>query len=140
MLILLIAWFNYVNLSTAGALKRAKEVGVRKVVGAGSKQLAGQFLGESLVLNLIGFALALGMVASLQEVFNEFVQKSLSLAILGASGLWSAGLLLLVVGALVSGGYVAFTLISFQPVETIERSLAYRTGRFSAEVARGGAV
>ena len=126
-LILLIAWFNYVNLSTAGALKRAKEVGVRKVVGAGSKQLAGQFLGESLVLNLIGFILALGMVTSLQEVFNEFVQKDLSLPILGASGLWLMGLLFLIVGALVSGGYVAFTLISFQPVETLKGILP--TGR-----------
>ncbi len=126
-LILLIAWFNYVNLSTAGALKRAKEVGVRKVIGAGSKQLAGQFLGESLVLNLLGFALALGMVVSLQEVFNDFAQKELSLAILGTSELWLVGLLLLVVGALVSGGYVAFTLISFQPVETLKGILP--TGR-----------
>ncbi|WP_373513497.1 ABC transporter permease [Persicitalea sp.] len=128
-LILLIAWFNYVNLSTAGALKRAKEVGVRKVVGAGSKQLAGQFLGESLVLNLLGFALALGMVASLQEAFNGFVQKELSLTTLGASVL-SLGLLLLVVGALVSGGYVAFTLISFQPVETLKGVLPTGRGGF----------
>ncbi len=70
------------------------------------------------------------MVAGLQEVFNDFVQKELSLSILGASGLWWVGLLLLVVGALVSGGYVAFTLISFQPVETLKGILPTGRGGF----------
>ena len=54
-----IAWFNYINLSTANSLKRANEVGVRKLVGASQGSLVMQFLGESLLVNLIGFALAL---------------------------------------------------------------------------------
>ena len=126
-LILLIAWFNYVNLSTAGALKRAKEVGVRKVIGAAPRQLIAQFLGESLLLNIVGFGLALVLVTSLQRAFNAFVQKELSLDVLNANGFWLAGLALLIVGAVASGGYVAFTLTSFQPIKTLKG--AYQAGK-----------
>ncbi|WP_460981127.1 ABC transporter permease [Spirosoma fluminis] len=126
-LILLIAWFNYINLSTAGALKRAKEVGVRKVVGAGKAQLIGQFLGESLLLNLIGFVVALLLIASLQDVFNEFVKKELGLSTLLSTGGWLIGLMLLIVGSLTSGGYVAFAMTSFQPSQTLKGT--FRTNR-----------
>ncbi|GAB3758209.1 ABC transporter permease [Spirosoma pomorum] len=119
-LVLLIAWFNYVNLSTAGALKRAKEVGVRKVIGAGSGQLAGQFLGESLLLNGMGFFLALLLVTLLQPSFNEFIQKDLSISKLDIDGFWLVGLVLLLIGAIASGGYVAFTMTSFQPIQTLK--------------------
>ncbi|GAB3990879.1 ABC transporter permease [Spirosoma daeguense] len=119
-LVLLIAWFNYINLSTAGALKRAKEVGVRKVIGAGQGQLISQFLGESLLLNVVGFGLGLLLVASLQDVFNTFVQKNLSLDVLNVNGFWLLGLCLLLIGALASGGYVAFALSSFQPIQTLK--------------------
>jgi putative ABC transport system permease protein len=119
-LVLLIAWFNYVNLSTAGALKRAKEVGVRKVIGAGPSQLIGQFLGESLLLNGLGFLLALLLVTVLQTSFNEFIQKDLSLSKLDLNGFWLVGLVLLLIGAIASGGYVAFTMTSFQPIQTLK--------------------
>ncbi|GAB3316597.1 ABC transporter permease [Larkinella ripae] len=119
-LILAIAWFNYINLSTAGALKRAKEVGVRKVVGAGQWQLVGQFLGESLLLNLLGFGVALLLISSLQGAFNALVGKDLSLGLL-SNPAWLAGLGLLLVGALASGGYTAFALASFRPVQTVKR-------------------
>ncbi|UFH54235.1 ABC transporter permease [Spirosoma sp. KNUC1025] len=129
-LILLIAWFNYVNLSTAGSLKRAKEVGVRKVIGAGPGQLIGQFLGESLLVNVIGFVLALMLVMLLQGTFNEFIKKDLSLAILDTNGFWLAGLGLLILGALASGGYVAFALTSFQPIQTLKGAgSSPRTGK-----------
>ena len=126
-LILVIAWFNYINLSTAGALKRAREVGVRKVVGAGRSQLIGQFLGESLLLNLVGFGVAFGIVMLLQNVFNEFIQKELSLSVLFTDGFWLVGLGMLLVGALASGSYVAFAMTSFQPVQTLKGT--FRTGR-----------
>jgi putative ABC transport system permease protein len=119
-LVLLIAWFNYVNLSTAGALKRAKEVGVRKVIGAGPSQLIGQFLGESLLLNGLGFLLALLLVTVLQTSFNEFIQKDLSLSKLDLNGFWLVGLVLLLIGAIASGGYVAFMMTSFQPIQTLK--------------------
>ena len=70
LLILVIAWFNYVNLSTAAALKRSKEVGIRKVVGAQRGQLVRQFLGESFVLNLIALGLAQLLVALVQDGFK----------------------------------------------------------------------
>lgn len=77
--ILLMAWMNYVNLTTSRALQRAKEVGVRKVVGASRKQLIGQYLTESLVLNLLSFVLAITLIQALQVPFNNLVGEDLSL-------------------------------------------------------------
>lgn len=125
-LILVIAWFNYINLSTAGALKRAKEVGVRKVVGAGRGQLIGQFLGESVLLNGLGFGLSLLLVSSFQDFFNALLKKELSLRVLMSGDFWLVGLALLVVGALASGGYTAFALSSFRPLQTLKGALGGR--------------
>ena len=119
-LILVIAWFNYINLSTAASLKRAKEVGVRKVVGAGRFQLINQFLGESFLLNIIGFAVALLLVYSVQKSFNDFTQKNFSLEGLLADPSWIAAAVLLVLGALLSGGYVAFSVTSLQPIQILK--------------------
>ncbi|CCH51926.1 protein of unknown function DUF214 [Fibrisoma limi BUZ 3] len=119
-LILVIAWFNYVNLSTAGSLKRAKEVGVRKVVGANKEQLIGQFLGESVLLNLLGFGLALFLVNTCQKSFNVFVGKPLSLAVFGETNLWIIGVGLLLIGSLASGAYTAFALTSYQPTHVLK--------------------
>jgi len=120
LLILIIAWFNYVNLSTAGALKRAKEVGVRKVVGANRFQLMGQFLGESSLLNLIGFFLAFVLVNLSQGFFNQIIGKQLSLASLAESSFWVLGLLFLLIGSIASGAYTAFALSSFSPAQTLK--------------------
>ena len=120
MLILIIAWFNYVNLSTAGALKRAKEVGIRKVIGANKNQLIGQFLGESLLLNLASFTIAILLVISLQPFFNNLIEKPLSIDILYQNSFWFYGVLLLLIGTLASGTYTAFVLSSFKPVQTLK--------------------
>ena len=122
-LILLIAWFNYINLSTANALKRANEVGVRKVIGASQKSLVFQFLGESMLVNTVAFALALLLVQLVQPLFNEIIGKKLSLTSLGYSSVWMAGLGLLLSGSLLSGGYTAFSLSGFNPVETLKGKL-----------------
>lgn len=119
-LILLIAWLNYVNLSTAGALQRAREVGLRKVVGARQHQLVLQFLGESFIVNAIAIILGLGLVNIIQGTFNHFVNKDLSLATLGASDLWMWALLFLVAGTFASGSYTAFALSSFKPVHVLK--------------------
>ncbi|NIJ52710.1 ABC transporter permease [Dyadobacter arcticus] len=119
-LILVIAWFNYINLSTAASLKRAKEVGVRKVVGAGRFQLINQFLGESFLLNIIGFSLALLLVFAVQKSFNDFTQKNFSLQGLLAGPSWIAAAVLLVLGAFLSGGYVAFSVTSLQPIQILK--------------------
>ncbi|CCG98223.1 protein of unknown function DUF214 [Fibrella aestuarina BUZ 2] len=144
-LIVFIAWFNYVNLSTAGALKRGKEVGVRKVIGAGRRQLVGQFLGESLLVNGLGFGLALLLVVVVQDSYNQFVRINLSLAVLRSDPFWLAGVGLLLTGALASGAYVAGTLTAFKPVQTLKGWLPTSRGawlrkglvvaQFSASVA-----
>ena len=116
----MIAWFNYVNLSTATALKRAKEVGLRKVVGASRAQLIGQFLGESLLLNGMAFILSLLIVNLLQGSFNLLIGQQLSLRVFTQGGFWLAGLALLLLGSLASGGYNAFVLSSFRPSQTMK--------------------
>ncbi len=123
LLILTIAWFNYINLSTANSLKRANEVGVRKVVGASRWSLVLQFLGESLLMNLIGFALAFVIVQLVQPLFNGIIGKELSMAALLYDPVWITGLALLLLGSLLSGGYTAFSLSGFNPVETLKGKL-----------------
>jgi len=120
LLILIIAWLNYINLSTASSLKRAKEVGIRKVVGANRGQLAGQFLGESLLLNLGGFVIAAGLVQILQPGFNQLIGKDLSAWVLLQNSAWIFGLLLLLAGLMVSGGYVAYILSGFPTADTLK--------------------
>ena len=120
LMILLIAWFNYVNLSTANALKRANEVGVRKAVGATQSNLVAQFLGESLLTNLLGFGLASVLVVSLQPFFVELIGKQVSLDVLGATSVWIYGLAMLLGGTLLSGLYTAWVLSNFKSIETLK--------------------
>src|SRR5579862_3328994 len=120
LLILLIAWFNYVNLSTANGFRRASEVGIRKVVGASRGRLAVQFLGESLVTNLLAFFIAGILVTLLQPLFNDLVGKHLSWRSLTQSPAWIVGLFLLFAGAILSGACTAFSLSAYKPVETLK--------------------
>ena len=80
LLIMLIAWVNYINLSTVQALTRAKESGVRKVLGATRFQLVKQFLSETIFLTLFSVILAVIIVQLLQPVFNSFSGKYISLS------------------------------------------------------------
>jgi putative ABC transport system permease protein len=120
LLILLIAGLNYINLSTAGSLKRAKEVGVRKVIGATRAQLISQFLLESLLLNGIGFVSALILVVVLQNPFNRLMEKDLSVLELVTNPIWGLGLLFLFVGMALSGAYVSRILSAFSTAETLK--------------------
>jgi putative ABC transport system permease protein len=119
-LIVAIAWFNYINLSTAGAIKRAKEVGIRKVIGASKAQLIRQFMGESFILNVCAFLLALVLVNLVQPIYNELTQKELTLSLLVQDKFWITGLLLILFGSLASGAYTSFALASFKPSETLK--------------------
>lgn len=120
LLILVIAWFNYVNLSTAGALKRAKEVGIRKVTGATKGQLIRQFLGESAVLNILAFLIALTFITALQHPYSMLINKEMSLAIMFQSDFWLLAVGLLIIGTLASGAYTAFVLASFNPSKVLK--------------------
>lgn len=127
-IILLIAWINYINLSTVFALNRAKEVGIRKVIGAARAQLISQYLLESLILNFFSLVVAFFIVQVLQAPFNEFTGKPLSLSLLNQGWIWAGGMAILITGTLASGGYVAWVLSAFHPIQTLKGAFA-RSGR-----------
>ncbi|MCY7351982.1 MAG: ABC transporter permease [Cytophagaceae bacterium] len=121
---LLIACINFINLSTAGASKRAREVGVRKVLGSAKLELVGQFLVESLLLTSIALVLTVGLLPLALPIFNDLAGKQLSLGLttnpLILPGLLGVGL---VVG-LLAGIYPAFFLSSFKPVVVLKGRFA----------------
>ncbi|MBT1686925.1 ABC transporter permease [Dawidia soli] len=129
--ILLIAWINYINLTTSRALDRAKEVGLRKVMGALKSQLIKQFILESLIITSLSFGAALVLVQLLQASFNTITGNDLSLwqviQTTDAQTLIGVAAFLLV-GALVSGFYPALVLSSYQPV-TVLKGKFQRSGR-----------
>ena len=118
-LILLIACINFMNLSTARSEKRAKEVGIRKVVGAQKSSLIAQFIGESILLAFLAGILALVIVALVLPSFNLLVQKQLALD-LGNPVAWLAGLAFILFTGFIAGSYPAFFLSSFQPVKVLK--------------------
>lgn len=120
LLVLLMACINFVNLRTARSAQRAREVGVRKVVGAQHHQLMRQFLSESLVLSLASLVLALGLVALVLPAFNALAEKTMTLGALvqGPALLVAAGLALVV--GLLAGAYPAFFLAGMQPIHVLK--------------------
>ncbi len=118
--ILLIACVNFMNLATARAAERAKEVGLRKVVGAQRAQLAGQFLSESFLMTVLAMMLALGLCGLLMPVFNSLTEKSLTLGSLlqGTNAALLVGVVLLV--GVIAGGYPALVLSGFRPVSVLK--------------------
>ncbi len=120
---LLIACFNFMNLSTARSAQRAKEVGLRKVIGADRRQLVGQFLGESVLLALISLVVALVLVLIVLPAFNSWTEKNLSVsAILNPVGMAALIGVALLVG-LLAGVYPAFFLSAFRPVRVLKGNL-----------------
>lgn len=117
--ILLIACINFMNLSTARSEKRAKEVGIRKVVGAQKKSLIGQFIGESILLSLIAGLFAIGIVQLSLPAFGQLTDKKLFIDY-GDYKFWLAGIGFILVTGLLAGSYPAFFLSSFQPVKVLK--------------------
>ena len=117
--VLLIACINFVNLTVARSVKRAKEIGIRKVVGGDRKQLIMQFLGESFLLCLIAFALAIGWVLLILPVFNELSNKALALSYLFDVKLSAGYILLFMLTTLLAGFYPALVLSGYSPVQTL---------------------
>ena len=113
---LIVACINFVNLSTAGASKRAKEVGVRKVAGSGKKQLVIQFLSESLLLSLMAVLFSFLLVKLGLPAFNNISGKDISLGIQPLFALVGLGLFV----GLIAGLYPAFYLSSFKPIEVLK--------------------
>ncbi|MBD0260033.1 MAG: ABC transporter permease, partial [Cytophagales bacterium] len=132
--ILLIACINFMNLATARSVQRAREVGVRKSVGASRGSLIAQFLSESVGLSVLAAAVALLLVRLLLPWFNGITDKQLAVPI-ASPGFWGllGGITLLT--GLVAGSYPAFLLSSFRPVQVLKGTL--RVGSGSARLRQG---
>ncbi|MEQ9305776.1 MAG: FtsX-like permease family protein, partial [Marinoscillum sp.] len=122
--ILIIAWINYINLSTARSMERAKEVGIRKTMGAYKKQLIYQFLSEAFVLNFIALIIGLLIVIGGIGYFNRLTGSLLSLEFLISSQFWLIAIGVFTLGVLLSGLYPAFVLSSFKPTSVLKGKLS----------------
>lgn len=117
--ILLIACINFMNLSTARSEKRAREVGIRKVVGAQKFSLISQFIGESILLSLMAGVIAIIIVQLSLSGFNKLTDKELYIPY-GNPWFWITGLGFVVFTGLLAGSYPAFFLSSFKPVKVLK--------------------
>ena len=117
--ILLIACINFVNLTVARSIKRAKEIGIRKVIGGTRKQLLIQFLSESFILCLIAFSFAFVIVIGVLPVFNQLSNKALSISYLFNVKLIIDYVALFVITGLLAGFYPAAVLSNYNPVQTL---------------------
>lgn len=120
--ILLIACINFMNLSTARSEKRAKEVGIRKVVGVQKKSLIAQFLGESILISSLSFILALFIVQISLGAFNQLVGKQLFIDYKDPM-FWIFSISFILLTGLLAGSYPAFYLSSFNPIKVLKGTL-----------------
>jgi len=128
-LIIVIAWVNYINLSTAKSLERAKEVGIRKVTGATRIQLIRQFLTESILINFLALSVAILLVVLLQNGFNTLIGHKLSMVYLFSTGLSGYGItigviILMLIGIAGSAFYPAVILSAFKPILVLKGKFA----------------
>lgn len=121
-LIMLIASINFMNLASAGSIKRAKEIGVRKVLGAGKGSLVAQFLGEAILLSLSSLFFALIFIALVLPIFNQITDKNIDLANLPVST-WVMVILITLFTGILSGSYPAFLLSSFKVTDIFKKKI-----------------
>ena len=120
LLVLVIACFTYINLSTARSMERAKEVGIRKVSGAFRLQIFWQFISESFLLTSIALALSFVLIALVLPAFNQLADKQLQVADMSRTSVLVAAALITVTIALLAGSYPALILSKFQPVKVLK--------------------
>ena len=121
--ILIIASINYMNLSTARSAGRAREVGIRKVLGSFRSQLMRQFLSESMMLCLVSLLIALGLVRLTLPSFNRLSGKVLSMSAIGSPSMVGVLVLVTIFVGILAGSYSAFLLSAFQPVNVLKGKL-----------------
>ncbi|HVY75634.1 MAG TPA: ABC transporter permease [Puia sp.] len=129
--ILLIACINFMNLTTARSANRAREVGIRKVLGTERKNLIGQFLTESTLMALLSLLLALIVVYLVLPLFNNVAAKSMQLSSLFSWRILPLLVLLPVIVGLLAGAYPAFFLSAFKPIKVLKGNLNSGRSRFS---------
>jgi putative ABC transport system permease protein len=130
-LIQIIACINFMNLSTARASKRAKEVGVRKVIGAGRYSLVKQFLAESMFLSFLGILIALPLLILAMPYLNQITRADIHLTLFRDWRLWIFLVMLVLTTGLLAGSYPAFYLSAFQAIKVIK-------GNFTNQVSAAG--
>jgi putative ABC transport system permease protein len=123
--ILAIACINFVNLTVARSLKRAKEIGIRKVVGGQRRQLIMQFLGESFILSFIAFVFSIALVQLILPFFNTLANKALSFSYLLSFNLVAGYIGIFLVTGLLAGFYPALVLSGFNPVQSLYNRTEY---------------
>lgn len=126
--ILIIAWVNYINLSTARSFDRGREVGLRKVMGSYRSSLIAQFLVESLVINGLAMLLAFIIIFSTSNLFHNLSGTPLSYVIWTQPWFWVMVFTVLLIGSLLSGIYPAFVLSSFKPAQVLHGKLKTSSG------------
>lgn len=127
--ILLLACANYTNLAVARSIRRAQEVGMRKVAGAGRGQLMAQFLGESVIMTLLALVLALGLVHLLLPLFSHLMERPIRMNYLSNPLLLPGLLMLMLLVSLLSGSYPSFLMTSLRPIQVLTGKLGVRAGR-----------
>lgn len=121
--IIIMAWVNYINLSTARSLTRAREVGLRKVVGAARRQLTAQFFSEIILINLAAVVIALLLVQSFLPFFSQITGTPADYSIWKAGWFWTAILIMFLVGVFLSGLYPVAVMTSFKPTVVLRGKL-----------------
>ncbi len=121
--ILILACINFMNLSTARSANRAKEVGIRKVMGAYKGNLVNQFLSEAFIISFISTAIAIGLAFLTLPMFNDLAKKSISYSELYAPSFLLAALVIAIVVGLMAGSYPAFYLSNFRPIAVLKGKL-----------------
>ena len=122
--ILLIACVNFMNLSTARSSNRAKEVGVRKVLGSARKNLVAQFLTESILVTLVSTIIAVVLAFALLPLFNQVADKQLAFTVHSLSWLLPSLIIIVLVIGFLAGSYPAFFLSAFQPIDVLKGKIS----------------
>lgn len=126
--ILIIACINYMNLATARATMRSMEVGVKKVLGSGRKELIWQFLSESVVFTLISLVLSFGLTHLLLNAFNSTFNVNLDRNLLWSPQIMLGALAIMLIAGILGGSYPAFYLSAFNPIQVLKGTLAKGSG------------
>lgn len=126
--IMLIVWINFVNLSTAISLSKSKATGIRKTFGASRGQLITQYLIESVLINLIAMACALGLVTLFSSSFEQFMDVNLDFSLLVNPEFWLLATGVFLVGIVLSAFYPAVIVSSFKPIEALKNQVKGSTG------------
>lgn len=123
MFVIILACINFINLATARSVYRAKEVGIKKVVGSNRSRIVAQFLSESLIITLISFGIALASIGLFLPIFNQLLAKNYSMSILANPALMLGMVALLGFITLCAGYYPAWVMSAFKPAEILKGKL-----------------